>query len=238
MHLDTIILAGGLGTRLRSVIKDKPKPLALINGNPFLDILLHQISSYKKISKVTLAICHLADNFIQLYKNHNYPFNINFSVENKLLGTGGAIIKATEQNESDNILILNGDSYVDINLDEFYNFHLEFKSAISLALIKAKDTTRFGSVTKNITSHVITEFNEKITKTNCLINAGVYLISRKILNGFPKNTFLSLEKDILPKFVKKNMHGFITNGKFIDIGIPEDYKMAQSLLKNNINNFS
>ena len=219
MSYDAIILAGGLGTRLREAVPDVPKPLALINGIPFLDILLKQITSSKIIHNIVLAVGYKADMIIARYQNHG----LLFSVEKKPLGTGGAIAKAIEQTTSDQVFVFNGDSYLACPLEKMAQEH---KTVLTLACARVPDTTDFGRV--KIEKGSVKQFNEKGISGPGLINGGIYLFDRTIFTSPLPQTF-SLEKHLIPNLLAQGIHAFICDGTFIDIGTTSSYTKAQTL---------
>ena len=229
--IDSIILAGGLGTRLRKIAPSLPKPMVLINGKPFLDLILSLLNKCGSIERVVLAVGYMADKFIQRYeKSSEYNFEILFSVEETLLGTGGAIKNALKHTETDNVLVLNGDSYVDIDFRDLSRKHLQTNADMTIVLKELEDSNRYGSV-KIDENNRITCFEEK--KAGCskgLINAGVYMIKKTLFDSVKEQTVISLEKELLPVFIKNNVFSYIGEGKFIDIGIPETYKIADEYL--------
>jgi D-glycero-alpha-D-manno-heptose 1-phosphate guanylyltransferase len=227
--MDTIILAGGKGTRLKGIVSDVPKPLAPIGGVPFLDILLGQLRKYTLIKRVVLAVGYKSKMIIERYKDKKtYHFEIVFSVEKKLLGTGGAIKKALSLTSSEDVIILNGDTFVDINLDALVDFHNIHKSLLTMVLQKVDDASRYGTVLIDEHSR-IRSFAEKTTLKNSLINAGIYVIKKDLFEHIREEK-LSFEKDLLPDFVKHDAYGYIVDGRFIDIGIPETYRVAEKYL--------
>ncbi len=230
--LDSIILAGGLGTRLREVVPKLPKVLAPVNNKPFLDIILSSLSKWECIEKVVIAAGYMADKIIERYKDTSrYNFKILFSVEDELLGTGGAIKKVIPQTQTDNVLVLNGDSYVETDLSVLSKKHMETSASMTIVLREVENASRYGMVKLNSDNRVVC-FEEKTPElSRGLINAGVYLIKRDLFNDVKDNKVISLEKDLLPVFIKERVFGCISSGKFIDIGIPETYKIADKYLK-------
>jgi len=230
--IDAVILAGGKGTRLRSIIPDLPKPLALINGKPFLDVLLAQLESFACVNRVVMAVGYKSDMIINRYTdNPAYDFNILFSMEKDLLGTGGAIKQAISLTRSDDILVLNGDSYVEVNIGDFMAAHKRTNAFATIALKEAEDANRFGRVEIDEQKRVLL-FKEKVkNKAPSFINAGMYLMKRDIFNDVEEGRVLSLEREILPQLVVSGVYGYVASGKFIDIGIPETYKIADKYLR-------
>ena len=223
MLKEAIILAGGLGTRLRDVVTDLPKSMAPVNDIPFLDYVLRFLSHYK-IKKITLAVGYMSDRIVA-----HYGKTYNYSIEKEPLGTGGAIRLAIEKCHSKDVLVLNGDSFFDFNLNSFYNMHCTFHSDCSLAVRKVPDASRYGTI-KSGTGSTIKAFREKdgLAKEG-FISAGVYLLDReKFLSKTPKEKPFSVEKDFFEKKINElNIFGFTYDGYFIDIGIPADFEKAQ-----------
>ncbi len=229
---DSIILAGGLGTRLRGVVPELPKVLAPVNNKPFLDIILSYLSKWECIEKVVIAVGYMADKVIERYKDTSkYNFKIFFSVEEELLGTGGAIKNALLQTETDNVLVLNGDSYVETDLSDLAKKHMETSVSMTIVLREVENASRYGRVKLNSDNRIVC-FEEKIPEcSKGYINAGMYLIKRELFDDVRDNNVISLEKELLPEFIKDGVFGYISRGKFIDIGIPETYKIADKYLK-------
>ncbi|MFA5275923.1 MAG: nucleotidyltransferase family protein [Candidatus Omnitrophota bacterium] len=234
MKIDAIILAGGLGKRLRSAICNLPKVLAPVNGRPFLDILLGYLQESKKIRHVVLAAGYMSDDIIGVYgKGKKYNFDIIFSVEKKALGTGGAIRKALSLTDTEHVLVLNGDSYINADIPKLLNQHLASEADMSIVLKYLNDVSRYGAVTRDKNNRII-KFSEKSKKmAPGYINAGIYLFKRDLFDKVKSHKKLSLERDLLPCFLSKGVYGYICNKKFIDIGIPETYARAASYLKQN-----
>jgi Nucleoside-diphosphate-sugar pyrophosphorylase involved in lipopolysaccharide biosynthesis/translation initiation factor 2B, gamma/epsilon subunits (eIF-2Bgamma/eIF-2Bepsilon) len=231
--IDVIILAGGLGTRLKSVMHTLPKTLSPINGRPFLDYILDFLEGSDSVNSVILAVGYMADQIIEKYTNRQeYNFEILFSKEEMLLGTGGAIKKALQFSTTDNVMVLNGDSYVDVDIRDVITFHREKNAAMTIVVKKVGNPGRYGRVEFD-KNHGITSFNEKQTKAGeGHINAGIYLFKREIFNSIEENRTISLEKELIPFFINNNdIYGFVTDRKFIDIGIPETYQIADKFFK-------
>lgn len=230
--LDAIILAGGKGTRLRSVVSDIPKPLAPINGKPFLDILLSQLDGSGCANKVVLAVGYKSEIVIDRYKDcKEYKFKILFSLEKELLGTGGAIKKAMQLTKSEDVLVLNGDSYAEVDIRDAIKYHIENNASMTVVLKEVDNVGRFGSV-KLDGENRITAFEEKKDTVNPgLINAGIYLMKRKLFDNVQEDKVVSLEREILPELINKGIYGYIAGGKFIDIGIPETYMSSGEYLR-------
>ncbi len=223
-----IILAGGFGTRLKTVVSDVPKPMAPVNGIPFLSYQLNYLKHYG-IDNVILSVGYLHEKLISFYKNEFNGLKLNYVIEDEPLGTGGGIRKAMEQCKDEEVFALNGDSFFDINLTKFQQYH-EFKnSSFSLALRKLDNASRYGCVQTERDNRIIS-FQEKSDMAEAgSINAGVYILGRKLfLQHTPPNTKFSIEKDFFEKELQVlPIYGFEFEAYFIDIGIPEDYAKAQ-----------
>ena len=222
---EAIILAGGKGTRLRSVVFDMPKPLAPINNIPFLSYLI-QFLKKQGVKHIILSVGYKWEMIKEIYGNSFEGININYAVEETPLGTGGGIALALRETKQDDILILNGDSFINFDLKAFYEFHKSKNATISFVLKEMIDFERYGSV--ELKDNKITAFCEKRFMKKGLINAGVYLAKREIFEGLNLGDKFSFEQDYLEKKVMQGIFfGYTTKGYFIDIGIPEDYNKAQ-----------
>lgn len=230
--IDVVILAGGLGTRLREVVRDVPKPMAPVAGRPFLDILLGALDGKPWVDKVVLAVGHMAGQIVEAYRlRKEYSFSILFSPEEEPLGTGGAVRLALDRTETPEVLVLNGDSFVEVDWDIFIDTHRRSGYPMSLVLRQVDDAGRYGRVVLDASGRVV-EFEEKREAAGSgLVNAGAYLFDRRILTGIPAGRKVSLEVDLMPGFLEEGVGGFVTNGKFIDIGLPESYRFAQRYLE-------
>jgi len=228
MTSEAIILAGGFGTRLTSV-KDIPKPMAPIKGKPFLEYILNYISSFN-VSKVHLAVGYKYE-VIQTYFGNNFNgLELNYVIEDNPLGTGGAIKKALEKVESNNVFIVNGDTFFELNFEELETFHAENNADVTLGLKPMFDFDRYGTVELDENNQVC-KFSEKKHCDEGVINAGVYLLKRTIFEGMEFPDRFSIENDFFEKYYEdQRLFGFIHEGYFIDIGIPTDYLKAQKEL--------
>ncbi len=222
------ILVGGLGTRLRPVLSDTPKVLAPVGGRPFLTYLLDPLSA-AGVRKVVLCTGYLAEQVHSAVGERYGDLQILYSQENQPVGTGGALRLALPLLESDPVLVMNGDSYCDLDLPAFLAWHRQRDSLASLALVHLQDTARFGRVSFEAGGAIIS-FGEKESKGSGWINAGVYLLSQRLLNTIPQDRNVSMEYDIFPKFVGKGLFGYPEGRRFLDIGTPVSYAEAESVL--------
>lgn len=232
MLKEAIILAGGFGTRLQSMVSDVPKPMAPVNSRPFLDYLLRYLAHYG-LQSVVLSTGHLAEKIVAQYGESYNGLRVAYTHEEDPLGTGGGIRLAMEQCTARHVLVLNGDSFFDLNLNTMYNQHCSFHSDCSLALRQVEDASRYGTI-KLGDMGLVKKFREKDGEHKPgLINAGVYLLQRELfLSKTPAGEAFSIEKDFFESRLKElNIFGFEQSGYFIDIGIPEDYIKAQDDFK-------
>lgn len=231
MLKEAIILAGGFGTRLQTVVSDVPKPMAPINGEPFLNYVFDYLKHYH-IEHVVLSTGYLADKISEYYKNEYQGIKISYTKEETPLGTGGGIRLAMDKCYTKNILVLNGDSLFDVNLNQYFNQHTSFHSDCSLALRKVDNAARYGTI--KLGNGFIKAFKEKDSiEKEGLINGGVYIINRELfLNKTEVLKPFSIEKDFFETRINElNLMGFEYEGYFIDIGIPDDYNKAQDDFK-------
>jgi len=228
---EAIILAGGFGTRLQTVVSDVPKPMAPINNEPFLNYVFDYLKHYH-IEHVVLSTGYLADKISEYYKNDYQGIKISYTKEETPLGTGGGIRLAMEKCYTKQVLVLNGDSFFDVNLNQYFNQHTSFHSDCSLALRKVENAARYGTI--KLGDGFIKAFKEKDSiEKEGIINGGVYIINRELfLNKTDVLKPFSIEKDFFETRINElNLMGFEYKGYFIDIGIPDDYKKAQDDFK-------
>lgn len=228
---EAIILAGGLGTRLRSVVQDVPKPMALVQEKPFLETLLTYYAA-QGIKRFILSVGHLA-HIIQNHFGHSWHgLEIAYSLETTPLGTGGGILQASTLLDSGEktCLALNGDTFFAINLPKLMRFHQIKNAAISLSCFTSSDIERYMGLTIDQTNRV-TQFNVKSHSGKCLVNGGAYLINRALLSSLSRQPIRpqSWENDTLPSLLREGhpLYAHAIEADFIDIGIPDDYARAQ-----------
>lgn len=227
--MEAIILAGGMGTRLREIITDIPKPMAPVNDKPFLFYIFNWIKDYP-VEKAILSIGKGSEKVIDYLQDSFNNIPVEYAIEEKSLGTGGAIRFALHKTRGTDILILNGDTYFPIDLNKFFLFHIENKNLFSVALKPMKNFSRYGSV--ECFNNNILRFNEKKFCSDGLINGGIYLVNKDFIESRQLPEVFSLEKDILEKEAgSSTLKCMKFDDMFIDIGIPEDYRRAESVLK-------
>lgn len=228
MQKEVIILAGGLGTRLRDVVPDVPKCMAPINNKPFLYYLIRYLES-QGVNRFILSLGYKSENVISYIKKFHSGIDIVFVVESTPLGTGGAIKAALKEAKSDFTLIVNGDTFFNIKLDDFYLKAKLYKSSFSIALISVEKNYRYGYVEINESNEII-QFCEKTETYNVLVNSGFYIINREKINFDTYSDVFSLEKDYFESGSRNvKIYGVEFKNDFIDIGIPDDFYKAQSL---------
>lgn len=222
---ESIILAGGFGTRLQSIVPYLPKPMAPVGGRPFLEILINHLAK-NKIEKVVLALGYRADCIKDFFtKNAPQGISVGYSIESEPLGTGGCVKKALSEIEGDEFIVINGDTFFDIDYRKLAECHERAGADVTIALKRLHDCSRYGSVVVD-DSWKVAGFREKMNCTGCLINGGVYMASKRLLASLPVK--FSFEKDLLEKhYDDMNFYGCQFDGYFVDIGIPEDYAKAQ-----------
>jgi D-glycero-alpha-D-manno-heptose 1-phosphate guanylyltransferase len=236
MIKEAIILAGGLGTRLRSVVSDAPKCMARVSGRPFLSFLIFYLQK-SGIENFIFSVGYMHETIEQFLKE-NYPdLKYKIALEEQPLGTGGAIKLACSKTSEKNALVCNGDTVYKIDVASLSKFHEEKKAACSLTLKPMHDFDRYGVVTLN-DNQSIQSFKEKQFYESGLINGGVYALNLDDFLKEPLPEKFSFEKDYLEKKVaspgntKSELYGMVQDEYFIDIGIPEDYERAQIELSN------
>jgi D-glycero-alpha-D-manno-heptose 1-phosphate guanylyltransferase len=222
---DVIILAGGFGTRLQSVVKDVPKPMAPVADIPFLEWLINYLSKFSP-NKIILSTGYKHEIIEAHFRKNFKNIPIVYSIEIDPLGTGGAIKKAFNLVSTENCLVLNGDTFLQIDHPNFLNFHIKSEALFTMALKPMKNPARYGTVETE--GETIKKFHEKNPDlAEGLINTGVYLMKKEILKHFPEQEKFSFETDFMElKTGEIEMKSYITDDYFIDIGIPEDYKKA------------
>jgi len=230
-EIDVVILCGGQGKRLKKVISDRPKPIVIIKGRPFLDILIDYVASFG-FRRFILCIGYMGDAIKKHYQEKEDPLITLFSEEKKPLGTGGAIRNARSLIRSNPFLVMNGDSFCKVDFCEFADFHKRKKALLSIVLVKAEKAKDYG-VIRLENSQRIVKFDEKASmKNNSFISAGIYLFDTSVFSLIPPHKNFSVEYDLFPKIVDREFYGYITPRAFIDIGTPERYEKAKQLLKN------
>ena len=230
--ITAVILAGGMGKRLRKAVPNLPKPMAPIRGRPFLEYLLDYWIN-QGVKKFILSVGYMSEVVIDHFGNNYKKADLLYSIEYQPLGTGGALLHSTKE-LTEPFLVINGDTFAEVNLRSLISFHIKNYSEWTFALHRVNKNNRYMGVNL-LQNGNISDFNLSNKIDNQLINAGVYIMNPSALGIFDeeskKNT-LSLENDFINIFMKKNkkIYGFEYEGLFIDIGIPDDYLLANKIL--------
>lgn len=221
--MQALILAGGLGTRLRDVVNDRPKSMAPVNGKPFLE---YQVRFLKNngISDIVLSTGYMSEKIEEYFgSGKGHGVSIRYVKEKELLGTGGAVKNSLDM-LGEQFFVLNGDSVFLVDMDSMLQFHKSNRADLTLALAKVGEKSRFGNVVVNDKFQIM-EFAEKQGTVGNLINGGIYLFEKSKFDWseFPQK--FSIEKEFFPRIIGRNrMFGFVSDSYFIDIGTAEDYE--------------
>lgn len=225
--LEAIVLAGGFGTRLREVVPDVPKPMAPVAGRPFLEILLTSLSR-KGFERVVLSLGYLADMVVKHFDTRYAGMELVYEIEEIPLGTGGAVRQAMTRCKADHVFVFNGDTYLDLEVETVEALWQAHHAPIIVAR-EVRDTARYGRL--DVAKDRVVGFAEKGTGGPGLINAGCYVLPVSCLDTFLPGQAFSMETEYLSPIVERCPFDlFVTQGLFIDIGVPEDYSRAQSEL--------
>ena len=221
---EAIILAGGLGTRLKEVISDIPKPMAPVANQPFLKYIIDYLIQ-QGIERIILSVGYKSEVIKEFFGDNYKGIELIYSIENEPLGTGGGIRLAADKLNGEETFIINGDTFFDVHLLGLEQLAISEKSDLCLALKPMKNFDRYGSV--ELLKNRIISFKEKQFVQEGLINGGVYWLNKSLLALFKSGEKFSFERDLMERQVdKKTISGFITDSYFIDIGIKEDYIQA------------
>lgn len=227
--LTAVILAGGLGTRLRSMVNDRPKVMAMVAGHPFGEwvVMALQAAGIRHLIFCTGYLGEMVQDHFQDGKP--WGMTIDFSHEKILLGTGGALRQCFSLVRSDPVLVINGDSYCQVNVPEYLQWHSAMPRAGSMVVVKTDNPERFGSV-EMADNDAVVGFKEKaLGSDGSWINAGMYLLSQKLLKSIPSNQPISLEREVLPLWVSRGLWGFPSLGAFVDMGTPQGLGEAEEI---------
>lgn len=231
--MDIIILSGGLGTRLRSVVNDRPKTMALVEKRPFLEDIFQHIERFE-IKNIILAVGYKKEQIKQYFGNKYHNMNIIYSEETEPLGTGGAIKKALKKTKEEDVIVMYGDIYTRVNLQELVQKHKEYQGDVTFTIKEMENFDRFGIVEFKEDNR-ITKFREKQFTIKGYMNAGVYVIKNNIFNNSRFGEQFSLENEYFQENVNKmKYYAYQYDGEFVDIGIPEDYIRLNQMLEKRI----
>jgi D-glycero-alpha-D-manno-heptose 1-phosphate guanylyltransferase len=227
-NVTAAILAGGLGTRLRSIIADRPKVLAEVGGRPFIEYLLDQLA-VAGLRTVVLCTGFMGEQVQLRFRDSYRGMRLHYSLETSPLGTGGALRLALPRLTSPVVMVMNGDSYCDAKLDAFAAWHQERASRATILLTETPDTRRYGRVQVRDDGR-IERFQEKADMQGPgWINAGIYLLSRDLIETIPTGRPVSIERDMFPEWLKGvGLAGYRSEGRLWDIGVPDAYARANA----------
>lgn len=236
MHCDVIILAGGKGTRLQSVVMDRPKALALINGVPFLQLQLDWLAQHDGIGRVIISLGHQADQIREYCATlaGRYHFTIDCVTEATPLGTGGGAIAAARQATAEQLLVVNGDTYCEWPIAAMLALRDQHRDAPALIACRyLAHIDRYGRIDFDPTTQRVRRFVEKPAEpTDGWISVGAYLLDRAALLAEAHRGTCSMETDLLPHWIARGLYAVpCTTDRFIDIGTPESYAQAQVYLR-------
>lgn len=222
--MQAILLAGGLGTRLRSVVSDRPKPMALIQSKPFMEYVVMELKN-QGIQEIIFAVGYKGSMVEEYFGNGEaFGFLASYAYEETLLGTAGAIRNGAKFVTEPQVLVLNADTFYRLNYGRLWKLKQENGLDMALVLRQVEDISRYGEAVLDA-GQMLTAFNEKTAEVRSgTINGGVYLLSMDLIQEIPEGK-VSLENEMIPKWMKdgKSLGGFVNDGYFIDIGVPEDY---------------
>lgn len=218
-----VIIAGGLGIRLRSILGACPKPMAPIAGRPFLTYLLLQLRK-QCVENIILLVGYQSKMIEAFFRNGGkWNLHLVYSKESKPMGTGGALKLAESLIDSEYFLIMNGDSFFHIDLNTLIRFHRNKRSLATIALANVENTERYGAVEINEEGEIMRFLEKEQTGRTGLINGGIYVFQRDVLDLIPEGQAVSLEREIFPRLIGKGLYGLPFQGYFVDIGVPADY---------------
>ena len=231
MITTAIILAGGLGTRLKDTVPDLPKPMAPINDRPFLEYQMDYWIN-QGVTKIILSVGYKREIIMNYFGESYHSASIEYAIEENPLGTGGGLLMAA-QHLTEPFLVLNGDTFIEVDLNELTNFHQEHQSEWTFALFRTTDSDRYMGMDINSDGKILS-LQSTTGEVNGLANGGVYLIDSSSLDRLKCKVGdrASVEDQLLPDFLSSggDLFGMECSGKFIDIGIPEDYHCAQKYI--------
>lgn len=223
--MEAIVLAGGRGTRLAGVVKEAPKPMAPVSGRPFLEYILGDLAR-QGVSHCVLAVGYKKESIIGHFGTGFHGMTLEYSNEDIPLKTGGAIKQAMALCASQDVIVVNGDTLFEVDLRQMMRFHQLKRAALTIALKRMMNFDRYGTVTVDSEDRIL-RIEEKRYCASGMINGGIYILNRQFLQETGPACF-SFEKEILePSAGKAAFYGFASEGYFIDIGIPADYRKAE-----------
>jgi len=227
---DALILCGGLGTRLQTVVSDRPKGLATISGRPFLDILVEELLQ-QGFGRLIFCTGHGGDQVAAHFSGRSGEQFV-FSAEDGPLGTGGAVRNALPHVRSDPFAVVNGDSFCRVAYAELFAFHGKKAGLATVVVTPPSERTDVGVIELAADARVLRFAEKPADAAAALVNAGIYVVQRRLFETVPLGAAVSLERDILPRAIgQRACYGYRVAGPLVDIGTPERYRAAQALLR-------
>jgi D-glycero-alpha-D-manno-heptose 1-phosphate guanylyltransferase len=232
-EVTAIVLAGGTGTRLKSVVSDRPKVLAEFHGRPFIAYILDELAA-AGVPRAVISTGFMASKVRDTLGDAHGAMSLRYAEEASPLGTGGAIRHALALAPGETLLAMNGDSLCDVDYNALLTAHLSAKAAATLTLTRVDDSARFGTVALDADG-AIARFDEKRPEGGpAWINAGIYALSRAFVESIPEGVAVSIERDVMPRWVGRGLRGFEGGRRFIDIGVPEDHARTADFLASRV----
>jgi len=232
--MQAILLAGGLGTRLRDVVDDRPKPMALIDGRPFMEYVVHELAKCD-IREIVFAVGYKGAMIEEYFGDGSkFGISVHYAYEEELLGTAGAIKNAARFITDDTFFVLNADTFYQIDYSRLIQIKADKHLDMALVLREVPDVSRYGMAV--LEDGRLINFNEKTTIAKPgTINGGIYLLSRELLDMIPMGK-VSLENQMIPQWLTEDraLGGIVNDGYFVDIGIPEAYYQFISDVKTGV----
>lgn len=229
MAVSALVLCGGMGSRLATVVNDVPKPMALVRGVPFLDILISWLEQQEVVNEVILAAGHLGDIIDQHYQaQRRFSLSVKTVIEIERLGTGGGIVNGLKHVSNDECIVLNGDSFIDVDLTQVVEQHRSSMSDITVVGTVVADANRFGQVVLANDNKIQAFSEKKEAHSSGHISCGIYVMKKSFANEVFKEKRFSLENWFQDEVSNHNIRFFMSNSDFIDMGTPESYSAVQS----------
>jgi NDP-sugar pyrophosphorylase family protein len=227
--IKAVLLVGGMGTRLRSVAPSTPKPLVSVGEKPFLELLVRQLA-YQGIRRLVMCTGYLSDQIENAFGDgRSRDVSIEYSKEPQPAGTAGAVKLAQHLlQDCSEFIVMNGDSFMEIDFQEFIRFHREHDGLASMAVRQVKDASRYGTVKMDDGGRVMGFLEKTGGDALGIINAGIYIFESAVLGHIPEGP-ASMERDVFPGLLEHGVYAMEQHGMFIDIGTPEDYLRAQQI---------
>jgi len=221
------ILVGGRGTRLQSVVADCPKALVAVRGRPFLSYLLDQLVA-AGVREVVLCTGYMGEQIRKAFGDKYRSLRLFYSQEDVELGTAGALRHASSFFKSESVLVMNGDSFVDANLRDFWTWHCALGADATVMVVRVQGSGRYGQVQMDAEGHLMGFTEKGEDHEPGWINAGIYLLRHAFLDRIKAGGVVSLERDVFPACIGHGLYAYRNHGSFLDIGTPEAYASAES----------